>query len=70
MKQPGKVSVTVRTKRGKRRGALARQCMQMLRQGADVRRAKVRRVRASIRTGAYENELKLHVAIDRLCAEV
>ena len=41
-----------------------------LRAGSDVRRRKVRRVRAAIRTAAYENALKLHVAIEKLVSDV
>jgi hypothetical protein len=38
--------------------------------GADVRGRKVRRVRAAIRARAYENDLKLAVAVERLCEAV
>jgi hypothetical protein len=41
-----------------------------LRQGADVRRRKVRRVRGAVRAAAYENALKLHVAVDRLTSDL
>lgn len=41
-----------------------------LRAGADVRRRKVRRLRAAVRARAYENALKLHVAVDRLTADL
>lgn len=41
-----------------------------LRAGADVRDRKVRRLRAAIRSQAYENHLKLEVACDRLAAEL
>ena len=41
-----------------------------LRAGTDVRRRKVRRVRAAIKAAAYENALKLHVAIEKLAREV
>jgi hypothetical protein len=36
------------------------------RSGADVRGPKVQRVKAAIRDRAYENDLKLEVAIERL----
>ena len=36
--------------------------------GADVRREKVRRVKAAIGEHAYENDLKFQVALERLCA--
>lgn len=41
-----------------------------LRTGADLRRRKVRRMRAAIRSGAYENQLKLEIAADRMAADV
>ena len=50
--------------------ALAERMLNALRNGSDVRRRKVRRVRAAIRALAYENPLKLHVAIDRLAGDV
>jgi hypothetical protein len=44
--------------------------LQILQSGGDARRRKVRRTRAAIRTGVYENELKLQVAIDRLAHDL
>ena len=41
--------------------------LQLLRDGADVRTRKVQH-RAAVRVKAYENPLKLSVAIDRLIA--
>lgn len=41
-----------------------------LRTGADLRRRKVRRMRAAIRSGAYENQLKLEIAADRMAADL
>jgi hypothetical protein len=37
-----------------------------LRAGGDARLRKVRRLRAAIRVGAYENNLKLQIALDRM----
>ncbi len=37
-----------------------------LRDAADVRQRKIRRTRARIRVGVYENDLKLAIAIERL----
>jgi hypothetical protein len=37
-----------------------------LRKGADLRKRKVRRLRAAVRVQKYENDLKLHVALERL----
>jgi hypothetical protein len=50
--------------------ALVDELLAALRAGADVRDRKVRRLRAAIRTRAYENHLKLEVACDRLAAEL
>ena len=44
--------------------------LRALNEGADVRRRKVRRLRAAVRAAAYENPLKLHVAADKLAGEV
>ena len=46
--------------------AAARRLLAALRAGADVRRGKVRRVRGAVRAQAYENPLKLQVAVERL----
>lgn len=41
-----------------------------LRARADFRGRKVRRMRAAIRSGAYENQLKLEIAADRMAADL
>jgi len=41
-----------------------------LKRGRDLRGAKVRRVRRSVREHSYENELKLEVAVDRLARDI
>ncbi len=46
--------------------ALAERMLGQLRGGDDVRRRKVRRIKAAIKVRHYENALKLSVAIDRL----
>jgi hypothetical protein len=43
--------------------------LKRIRAGLDRRTRKVRRVRAAIRVGAYENDLKLNIAMDRLLAD-
>jgi hypothetical protein len=57
-----------------RRGSderIAAACMlKRIRAGLDRRTRKVRRLRAAIRVGAYENDLKLHIAMDRLLADL
>jgi hypothetical protein len=50
--------------------ALVQQYLAALRAGADFRDRKVRRLRAAIRAGAFENRLKLEVASDRLALEL
>ena len=49
---------------------LVQQFLAALRAGADLRDRKVRRLRAAIRAGAFENRLKLEIASDRLAAEL
>jgi hypothetical protein len=46
--------------------AVAERMMELLRAGADVRARKVRRLRAAVRVKAYENQLKLSIAVDRM----
>jgi hypothetical protein len=50
--------------------SLVQQYLAALRAGADFRDRKVRRLRAAIRAGAFENRLKLEVASDRLALEL
>ena len=50
--------------------AMVEEFLTALREGADFRGRKVRRLRAAIRARAYENHLKLEIASDRLAAEL
>ena len=50
--------------------ALAERLLAAARRGADVRARKVRRLRAAIRVKAYENDLKLVVALENLLAAI
>jgi hypothetical protein len=50
--------------------ALAERLMAAARTGADVRTRKVRRLRAAIKVRAYENDLKLAVAVANMLAAV
>ncbi len=50
--------------------SLARRLLAALRDGADFRKRKVRRLRAAIRVSRYENALKLQVALERLGDDV
>ena len=52
-----------------RRSPLAR-LLSLLQSGKDVRKRKVRRVRAAVRAKRYENDLKVSIAVDRLLNEV
>jgi hypothetical protein len=49
--------------------AVAERLLQVLRHGGDVR-SRVRRVRAKVIDGSYENNLKLSVALERLIQEL
>ena len=49
---------------------LAQRMLRALKTGSDVRRNKVRRLRAAIRAMAYENPLKVEVALDRLSSDL
>ena len=46
--------------------AVARRLMETIRHGGDLREFKVERLRSAIGCDAYENDLKLSVAVDRL----
>ena len=48
----------------------AEHLMSLLKAGADTRTAKVKRIRQSVRSRSYENELKLSVAMDRLTGDL
>ncbi len=50
--------------------ALVQQYLAALKAGTDFRDRKVRRLRAAIRTGAFENRLKLEIASDRLVSDL
>lgn len=50
--------------------AAVRRVLDRLASGGDVRADKVRKLRAAVRDGRYENALKISVAIDRLLDEI
>jgi hypothetical protein len=50
--------------------AVAQQLLARLREGEDVRKRKARRVRAAIKVGVYENDLKFRIALERLVSEL
>lgn len=49
---------------------VAKRMLELLRAGADFRARKVRRLRAAVRVKAYENQLKLTIAVDRMRADL
>lgn len=50
--------------------AFAQQLLARLKGGEDVRKRKARRVRAAIKVGVYENDLKFRIALERLVSEL
>ena len=50
--------------------ATAERLLGLLRSGRDARTTKVRRLRRSVRTDTYENDLKLSIAVDRVVREL
>jgi hypothetical protein len=62
---PGSKPVA-RPRRSRAERELAKHLLAVLKTGGDVRVAKIKRIRQSVRTRTYENELKLTVALDRL----
>ena len=55
---------------GKTAAADVDKMLTMLQSGGDVRRRKVRRLRAAVRADRYENDLKLAIAADRLLGDL
>ena len=53
-----------------RNTAQVRKLMRRLRSGKDVRKDKIKSLRTDISAGAYENDLKLSIALDRLLDEI
>lgn len=54
----------VRRKRADRE--MVQQLLAILKTGGDARRSKIKQVRQKVRTSAYENDLKLSIAVDKL----
>lgn len=48
----------------------ARLMLARLRSGADLRKGKVRRVKAAVRQQVYLNALKIEIAMERLCDQL
>jgi len=49
---------------------MAKRLMSLLKAGADTRTSKVKRIRQSVRSRSYENELKLSVAMERMAQDL
>ena len=71
MKDPTNIDgeLPARWRRGSAERNAAACMLKRIRAGLDRRTRKVRRTRAAIRIGVYENDLKLHIAMDRLLAD-
>jgi hypothetical protein len=69
-----KLSERSRTKCTKKRSpheqTAAAALLEKLRQGADLRARKARRLRGAVRADRYENDLKLAIALDKLMHEL
>jgi hypothetical protein len=66
----GTAEITGPKPRSRADRAAAKRFMALLRAGADTRVKKVKRIRQSVRTRSYENELKLSVAMDRMAQDL
>jgi hypothetical protein len=57
-------------KRSRTERSMVKRLMGILKSGGDARVAKVKRVRQSVRTKTYENDLKLSIALDRMTRDL
>jgi hypothetical protein len=57
-------------KRSRGDRAVAKRFLSLLKSGADTRVSKVKRIRQSVRTRSYENELKLSIALERMVRDL
>jgi hypothetical protein len=57
-------------KRTRAESAAAAKMLRRLREGADARNRKIRRIGAAIRADHYENDLKFQIAVDRMMADL
>ncbi|HEY8750549.1 MAG TPA: hypothetical protein VIM11_21375 [Tepidisphaeraceae bacterium] len=65
-----KKSANKESSRAATKDATLARMLKRIRQGRDVRKIKVRHVKAAVRQDTYLNLLKLEVAIDRLAGEL
>jgi hypothetical protein len=61
---------TATPRRSRADQAMAERLMSLLKAGADTRTSKVKRIRQSVRSRSYENELKLSVAMERMAQDL
>ena len=61
---------TKRRRRKRRLSASSQPYLALLQRGGDLRRTKVRRLRAALREQRYENDLKVWIAAERLLCEL
>jgi len=61
---------TAPKKRSRADRTTVKRLMSLLKTGADTRTKKVKRIRASVRTRSYENELKLSIALERMSRDL
>jgi hypothetical protein len=64
------VAGAAKPKRSRADRAAAKHLLAMLKAGSDTRIKKVKRIRQSVRTRSYENELKLSIAMERMVREL
>jgi len=63
-------TTTTRPRRKPTRSESSQPYLALLQRGVDLRRTKVRRLRAALREQRYENELKMWIAVERLLREL
>jgi hypothetical protein len=59
-----------KTRRSRADRAAVNHLLALLKSGSDTRLKKVKRIRQSVRTRSYENDLKLSIAAERLAREL
>ena len=64
------VESAAKPRRSRADNAAARRMLSLIQSGGDTRVKKVKRIRQSVRTRSYENELKLSIAVERLVREL
>lgn len=69
-KAPARAAQPAAKRRSRADRAAAKRFMSLLQAGADSRVKKIKRIRQSVRTRSYENELKLSVAMDRMVQDL